>query len=113
MLFTFIVDSVLRESRLTSLPIILLCLVRVVVPRVSWAVRYLDKPQWRAVWGHHMRLINSPGYTGFINNFTLPLHISRGYFSLYLQICQILKRLQAFFSLSILTNKVGYETCLT
>ena len=26
-----------------------MCLVRVGVPRVSWAVRYLDKLQWRAV----------------------------------------------------------------
>ena len=27
----------------------MLCLVRVGVPRVLWAVRYLDKPLWRAV----------------------------------------------------------------
>ena len=38
-----------RESSLLSLARVLLCLVRVGVPRVSWAVRYLDKPQWRAV----------------------------------------------------------------
>ena len=38
-----------RESRLPSLARVLLCLVRVVVTWVSWAVRYLDKPGWRAV----------------------------------------------------------------
>ena len=27
----------------------MLCLVRVGVPQVAWAVWYLDKPQWRAV----------------------------------------------------------------
>ena len=48
-LFTFIVDGGWRESRLPSLAGVLLCLVRVGVLRVSWAVRYLDKPQWRAV----------------------------------------------------------------
>ena len=40
----------LKEAfRLASLTRVLLCLVRVDVPRVSWAVRYLDKLQWRAV----------------------------------------------------------------
>ena len=34
---------------LLSLKRVLLCSVRVGVPRVSWAVRYLDKIQWRAV----------------------------------------------------------------
>ena len=38
-----------RESRLPSLERVLLCLVRVGVIWVSRAVRYLDKPWWRAV----------------------------------------------------------------
>ena len=42
-LFTFIVDSGLRWSRLLSQVRALLCLVRVAVLQVSWAVRYLDK----------------------------------------------------------------------
>ena len=41
---TIFVDHFLRESRLPSLARVGLCLVRVGVPRVSWAVRYLDKP---------------------------------------------------------------------
>ena len=47
--FTFILDRGWRESRLPSLARVLLCLVRIGVPQVSCAVRYLDKPQWRAV----------------------------------------------------------------
>ena len=47
--FTFIVDRGWRESRLPNLAKVLLCLVRVGVPQVCWAVRYLDKPHWRAV----------------------------------------------------------------
>ena len=47
--FTFIVDCGWRASRLPSLARVLLCLVRVGVPQVSWSVRYLDKPRWRAV----------------------------------------------------------------
>ena len=34
-----------------SLARVLLCLVRVGVPQVSWAVRYLDKLLWRAIKG--------------------------------------------------------------
>ena len=34
----------MRESSLPSVAGVLLCLVRVGVIRVSWAVRYLDKP---------------------------------------------------------------------
>ena len=45
-LFTFNVD---RGWRFPSLARVLLCMVRVGVPRVSWAVRYLDKLQWRAM----------------------------------------------------------------
>ena len=43
MLVTLNMDSVLRESRLPSLAKVMFCLVRVGVPQVSWAVRYLDK----------------------------------------------------------------------
>ena len=43
-LFIFIMDSGWRESSLTSLARVMLCLVRVGVIRVSLAVRYLDKP---------------------------------------------------------------------
>ena len=45
----FIVDCGRRESRLPSLTTVPLCLVIVGVLLVSWAVRYLDMPQWRAV----------------------------------------------------------------
>ena len=38
-----------RESRLPSLTRVLLYSVIVGVSQVSWAVRYLDKPPWRAV----------------------------------------------------------------
>ena len=48
-ILTFILDRGWRESRLPSLARVLLCLVRIGVPQVSCAVRYLDKPQWRAV----------------------------------------------------------------
>ena len=47
--FCLVVDSGWRSSRLPSLARVILCLVRVVVPRLSWAVRYLDKLQGRAV----------------------------------------------------------------
>ena len=47
--FTIFVDHCLRESWLPSLARVSLCLVRVGVPWVSWAVRYLDKPWWKAV----------------------------------------------------------------
>ena len=43
------VDQGWRKSMLPSLARFLLCLVRVGVPWVSWAVRYLDKLRWRAV----------------------------------------------------------------
>ena len=46
---TFIVDCAWRESRLPSLTIVLLCLVLVGLSQLSWAVRYLDKPRWRAL----------------------------------------------------------------
>ena len=39
----------MEESRLTSRTRFLLGLVRVGVSGVSWAFRYLDKLQWRAV----------------------------------------------------------------
>ena len=42
--FAFTADYGWRESRFPSLARVLLCLVRIVVPQVSWAVRYLDKP---------------------------------------------------------------------
>ena len=48
-LFIFIVDRGQRQSRLPSLARVLLCLFRVGVPQVSWAVRYFDKLQWRAL----------------------------------------------------------------
>ena len=47
--FTFIVDRGWRQSRLSSLARVLLCLVIVGVPQVFWAVMYLDKIIWRAV----------------------------------------------------------------
>ena len=38
-------------SSLASLAIVMWCLIRVGVPQVSWAVRYLDKAWWRgALW---------------------------------------------------------------
>ena len=46
--FTCIVDHDWRESRLQSLAIVMLCLVRVGVTWVSWTVRYLDKP-WQTI----------------------------------------------------------------
>ena len=39
----------MQWSRLPTLARVLLCLVRVGVPRVSWAIRYLNKLRWRAV----------------------------------------------------------------
>ena len=48
-LFTCIIDHGRTESRLPSLARVLLCLVRVGVSWMSWAVGYLDKPWWRAV----------------------------------------------------------------
>ena len=40
-----------RVDLIPSLARVLICLVRVSVPGVSWAVRYLDKLRWRAVPG--------------------------------------------------------------
>ena len=48
-LYTCIVDQDWSDSRLPWLDIVLLCLDVVGLKRVSWAVRYLDKPEWRAV----------------------------------------------------------------
>ena len=47
-LILYIVDPSCRETWLPILARVLLCLVRVGVTWVSWAVRYLDKPWWRA-----------------------------------------------------------------
>ena len=42
-------DKDWRDSRIPGLEIIVLCLGGVELKYVSWAVRYLDKPQLRAV----------------------------------------------------------------
>ena len=48
-LFTYIVDPNVSSSRLQSLDIILLYLDGFGLKWVSWVVKFLDKPQWRAV----------------------------------------------------------------
>ena len=48
-LFTCIVDQDWSDSKLPWLDMFLLCLDGVGLKQVSWAVRYLDKPQWKAV----------------------------------------------------------------
>ena len=48
-LFACIGDKDSSDIRLPWLDIVLVCFDGVGLKRVSWAVRYLDKPQWRAV----------------------------------------------------------------
>ena len=48
-LIYFYCEQCLKGEKVTKPTQVLLCLVRVGVLRVSSAVRYLDKPQWRAV----------------------------------------------------------------
>ena len=49
LLYSCIVDCDWRKSRLPWLDRVLLYLVEFGLKRVSWAVRYLDEPRWRAV----------------------------------------------------------------
>ena len=48
-LFACIVDQDWIDGRLPWLDIVLVRLDGVGLKRVSWEVRYVDKPQWRAV----------------------------------------------------------------
>ena len=48
------------DCSLTSLARVLSCLIRVGVIQVSWAVRYLDEPQWRAVHTKDELKVESP-----------------------------------------------------
>ena len=56
-LFTCILDQDWSDSRPPWLDIVLLCLDGVEIQLVSWAVRYLDKPQWRTVYCSHATLV--------------------------------------------------------
>ena len=47
--FVFIVDQDCSDSRLPWLVMVVICLDGIGLKGVSWAVRYLDKPRWRAV----------------------------------------------------------------
>ena len=54
-IFSCYLDQYWCDRRLTWLDIVWLCFDEVGLKRVSWAVRYLDKPQWRAVTSIHSR----------------------------------------------------------
>ena len=64
------------ESRLPWLDRVPLCLVGVGLKRVSWAVRYLDEPYWRAVYSNVRKRPEKkrPGVAGAVLQTALSLN---------------------------------------